>query len=276
MSALQLHRVIFGEDSTHDYHTSWYICQRWRAAMRGERCTNWTALLRLTRLTSAGKIVTGIRVRKAPDLRRPGKAKGFAKVGVIGALSLERERRGSAGYRRRGCWTLSSFVDKVTSDKVQLVCDRRESGLQLCAPWPFRTKPVNHTQDEWVRGEVHTNSIESFWSLVKRGIIGTYHNVSKAYVPLYLNEFSFCFNNRKNPPCSPLWLRRVADHGSGRSAVLGLKYKNAPQDKRPHPRSATQRARKRPAPQGRTPKRRSSEKFKKALKPLMAQPTKAR
>jgi hypothetical protein len=49
-----------------------------------------------------------------------------------------------------------------------------------------------------VRGEVHTNSVESFWSLLKRGVLGTYHNVSKKYLPLYLAEFQYRFNNRGN------------------------------------------------------------------------------
>ena len=58
---------------------------------------------------------------------------------------------------------------------------------------------VLHSKYEYVRGRVHTQSIESFWSLLKRGIIGNYHKVSAKYLPLYLNEFTFRFNNRKNP-----------------------------------------------------------------------------
>jgi transposase-like protein len=57
---------------------------------------------------------------------------------------------------------------------------------------------VSHARGEYVRGNVHTNSIESFWALLKRGIVGSYHNVSKKYLPFYLNEFSYRFNNRKN------------------------------------------------------------------------------
>lgn len=45
-------------------------------------------------------------------------------------------------------------------------------------------KTVVHTRNEYVRGEVHTNNIESFWSPLKRGIVGTFHNVSKEYLPL--------------------------------------------------------------------------------------------
>ncbi|WP_423950174.1 transposase [Candidatus Binatus sp.] len=55
---------------------------------------------------------------------------------------------------------------------------------------------VTHKSDEFVRGKVHTQTIESFWSLLKRGIIGDYHKVSKKYLPLYLNEFTFRFNNQ--------------------------------------------------------------------------------
>lgn len=42
-----------------------------------------------------------------------------------------------------------------------------------------------------MRGEVHTNNIENFWSLLKRSVMGTFHNASRDYLPLYLNEFTF-------------------------------------------------------------------------------------
>jgi ISXO2-like transposase domain len=58
---------------------------------------------------------------------------------------------------------------------------------------------VNHGEYEYVRGKVHTQTIESFWSLLKRGIMGNYQKVSAKYLPLYFNEFSFRYNNRKNP-----------------------------------------------------------------------------
>ena len=63
----------------------------------------------------------------------------------------------------------------------------------------YRHETVDHKAGEYVRGEIHTNSIESFWALLKRGVIGTYHNVSAKYLPLYLAEFQFRHNNRKNP-----------------------------------------------------------------------------
>jgi hypothetical protein len=78
---------------------------------------------------------------------------------------------------------------------------------------------VNHSRGRVCARKVHTNSIESFWSLLKRGMIGTYHNVSEEYLPLYLNEFSFRFNNRKNPDIFDEILRGclVRHAGSGLS-----------------------------------------------------------
>jgi len=50
-----------------------------------------------------------------------------------------------------------------------------------------------------VAGDVHTNTVESAFSLLKRGIVGTWHKVSAKHLPAYLDEMCFRFNNRKNP-----------------------------------------------------------------------------
>src|SRR5207249_12246942 len=62
-----------------------------------------------------------------------------------------------------------------------------------------RHEYVDHSAEEWVRGDVHTNTIESAWSLFDRAVIGSYHQLSKKHLPAYLDEFEFRFNNRDNP-----------------------------------------------------------------------------
>lgn len=63
---------------------------------------------------------------------------------------------------------------------------------------------VNHSIGEYGRGLVHTNTIEGFWSQLKRSIDGTYHCVSAKYLQLYLNEFVYRYNHRKSPVFSVL------------------------------------------------------------------------
>jgi transposase-like protein len=60
----------------------------------------------------------------------------------------------------------------------------------------YQHKRINHSQKVYVMGEVHTNTIEGFWSLVKRGIGGVYHSVSAKYLQSYLDEYSFRYNRR--------------------------------------------------------------------------------
>jgi hypothetical protein len=56
---------------------------------------------------------------------------------------------------------------------------------------------VNHQRREYVRGDAYVNTAENFFSLLKRGIFGVYHKVSKHHLPRYLAEFDFRYNNRK-------------------------------------------------------------------------------
>lgn len=92
--------------------------------------------------------------------------------------------------------------------------------LGLTERYGFEHEAVNHSAKEYVRGDVHTNTIEGFWSLVKRGLGGVYHSVSKKYLQTYLNEYSFRYNHRA---CGnlifPLLLERASQPELLRPAV---------------------------------------------------------
>jgi hypothetical protein len=94
--------------------------------------------------------------------------------------------------------TLDSFVRSTVADGVSLVATDEHSGYRNLVD-NYKHETVRHGVGEYVRGKVHTQNIDSFWSLLKRGIMGSFHHVSKGYLPLYVNEFSYRFNNRKNP-----------------------------------------------------------------------------
>ena len=93
--------------------------------------------------------------------------------------------------------TLTEFVRESVSTKVSLLCTDQWVGYKsLNKEYPHKT--VDHGIGQYVVGAVHTQTIEGFWSLVKRGMIGTFHKVSHKYLPLYVAEFQFRYNNREN------------------------------------------------------------------------------
>ena len=190
MSALQIHRQI----KSGDYRTAWFMCHRLRAAMKNQTFTRLIGEVEVDEAYIGGK-----NVNRHWDKKTPYKAGGISsgKIGVIGAIS----RKGNVVCQmieNTDTDTLTGFVNTVTSDKVELVATDEHKGYDAIEVYGSKHEVVKHSQGEYVRGKVHTNNIESFWALLKRGIIGTYHNVGKGYLPLYLNEFTFRHNNRRN------------------------------------------------------------------------------
>jgi len=116
---------------------------------------------------------------------------------VIGAIS--RTGKVCQVIERADEATLGAFVAETVSDKVSLVATDEHKGYQGLRANRFPHETVTHTKGEYVRGSVHTANLDSFWSLLKRGVVGTFHKVSKDYLPLYLNEFSFRHNHRQDP-----------------------------------------------------------------------------
>jgi transposase-like protein len=76
----------------------------------------------------------------------------------------------------------------------------------------YRHRRVNHSEGVYVAGEAHTNTIEGFWSLVKRGLGGTHHAISAKFLQEYLNEYAFRYNRRDVPrPMFKLILEQVSN-----------------------------------------------------------------
>lgn len=93
--------------------------------------------------------------------------------------------------------SLTYFVRRgVDLNQSTIMTDEFKGYARLHRIVEHRT--VNH-QREYVNGNIHTNSIEGFWALLKRGITGQYHKVSLTYLQKYVNEFAYRYNHRKNP-----------------------------------------------------------------------------
>jgi transposase-like protein len=191
ISALQIHRVIFGENSGSDYHTSWYMCMRWRAAMHGDFVTPLSGEVEVDETFVGGKEKNKHKYQRLNTRGTTGK------VAVIGAIA----RKGNVVARviqNTDTKTLDRFVRSTVADDVSLIATDEHSGYRLLDK-DYNHESVKHGQGEYVRGNIHTSSIDSFWSLLKRGIMGQFHHVSKEYLPMYVNEFSWRYNQRKNP-----------------------------------------------------------------------------
>lgn len=92
--------------------------------------------------------------------------------------------------------TLKPVIQKMVADGSIVVTDEWHGYKGLSTQYSHVV--INHKENEYVRGAFHTNSIENFWSLLKRGIYGIYHQVSPKHLYRYCDEFAYRFNSRKS------------------------------------------------------------------------------
>jgi len=113
-------------------------------------------------------------------------------VGLTGAESVR------IPVTADGRHDLDAMAAAVTArTKVSLLCTDQWIGYKgLDKNYPHAT--VDHARRQYVVGAVHTQTIEGFWSIFKRGVVGSFHKVSRKYLPLYVAEFQFRYNNRFN------------------------------------------------------------------------------
>lgn len=187
MSALQIQRYMgFGS-----YKTAWQMCHKVRTALIEEP-------EKLGGIVEVDETFIGGKAKNRHPNDRDGNPGPTAsgKTPIVGAV----RRKGNVIARvidnvKRT--TLENFVREAVSNKVSLLVTDQWIGYHhLCDEYPHAT--IDHAKKQYVVGAVHTNTIEGFWSLIKRGMVGTFHKVSKKYLPLYVAEFQFRYNNRGN------------------------------------------------------------------------------
>ena len=158
MSALQIYRYM-GFGS---YKTAWLMCHKVRIALVED-------LKQLGGIVEVDEtFVGGLAKNRHKDKRGDGSGGtgGAGKAIIIGAV----KRKGNVVAR---------VIGNLKSETLTL-------------------RSVDHAKGQYVVGAVHTQTIEGFWSLVKRGVMGSFHKVSRKYLPLYVAEFEFRYNNRLN------------------------------------------------------------------------------
>jgi transposase-like protein len=186
MSALQIQRMMgFGS-----YETAHSMCHKIRAALIDPS-------VKLGGIVEMDETFIGGKNHNRHWNKRTGHSK-TDKTLILGAV----ERGGNVVtkvLKRMSSEAAFRFVNEVCSNRVSLIATDDWVGYKDNLPGRFTHKSVNHSKHQYVVGAVHTNTIEGFWSIFKRGVVGTFHKVSAKYMSLYVAEFQFRYNNRSNP-----------------------------------------------------------------------------
>lgn len=170
------------------YKTAWYLCHRIRAAMRELETPALNGTVEIDE--------TYIGARQRGHQHKPGHPECKEQI-VIGI----RKRGGDVRFFHAGdvrVGTLAAFIkDNVASDVDVIVTDEYGAYPPAMGEFSDRHKTIKHKAGIYGEGDIHTNTIENAFSLLKRGIIGTWHRISAKHLAAYLDEMQFRFNRRK-------------------------------------------------------------------------------
>ena len=182
MSANQIKRTLGVS-----YKTAWYLCHRIRAAMAAAERPMLDGVVEMDETYIGG--------RKRGMGRGPhGKGKEIV-IGIGqrgGDVRFFRAEDAKSG-------TLAKYIaENISKDVECIVTDDFKAYPSAMAQNDFSENhfTVNHSMKEYVNGEIHTNTVENAFSLLKRGIVGTWHKISAKHLSAYLAEMEFRFNRR--------------------------------------------------------------------------------
>jgi transposase-like protein len=217
VSALQLKRTLGVA-----YKTAWYLCHRIREAVKNDAdCELLSGIVECDEAYIGGKPKNMHKSRRA-KLNKVG-AYYENKTMVLGAIERGGNVRLQVGGKSPSREILHAFIKSKLAEETSLIVTDEARGYEGIADKNTLHATVTHWQKEYVRGIVHTNTLENVWSLFKRSVIGSYHQVSEKHLDRYLDEFEFRFNNRNNPYLFRDTLLRLL-------ATSNLEYKDLTKD----------------------------------------------
>jgi ISXO2-like transposase domain/Transposase zinc-ribbon domain len=190
VSALQVMRFMgFGS-----YKTAWYMCHRIRAALVDRDFQQLMGIVEADETFIGGKAKNK---HKGKGRGGPGRGgTGSGKIPIAGAVSRKGNVVARVVENVKG-ETLTGFIRESVSHKVSLLITDEWIGYHKVRQ-EYPSAVIQHTKGQYVVGSIHTNTIEGFWSMIKRSIVGSFHKVSSKYLPLYVAEAQFKYNNREN------------------------------------------------------------------------------
>src|SRR5450759_4559657 len=170
------------------YKTAWYLNHRIREAMGAGDIPKLGGTVEIDETYVGGKI-SG----KGQSYARKHKHVVMGAIQRVGKLRLEHVTGATVGtFRKFIAANVSDDTERVMTDQ------HRAYPAALGEKFADRHETVNHIIGEYVRGDVTTNSIESAFSLFKRGVIGQFHKLSGKHLHRYLAEFEYRFNRRND------------------------------------------------------------------------------
>ncbi len=172
------------------YKTAWRMATSIRKLMNNDG----------TPLSGTVEVDEGYIGGSAQNIHKSKRAKSGLKQKTV-VLGMA-ERQGRVAMRIVNHARISSILpvlDEIVAKNSTIYSDSNPVYMKQLPRHGYTHKSVNHRKKEYVRGDVHTNTVESLWSLIKRSFDGTYHFVSPAYLELYLAEFVFRYNHRNAP-----------------------------------------------------------------------------
>lgn len=172
------------------YTSALFLANRIRFAMSPDQST----APKLTGIVEVDEVYCGGKPRPGTGPHKRGR--GTKKTPVFVAVERNGQIRRRVVANVTGA-TLKAAVREMVDTNAQLMSDENNAYNGL-APEYTSHETVNHGTKEYARGDVHTNTAESSNALVKRGLMGIYHNVSREYLHRYLWQWDFCWNHRES------------------------------------------------------------------------------